>query len=227
MQRLAITGLGAATHNIHLPAYGLCSGRIELVGGCDIDADSRKRFAAVRPGVPVFAGFAEMLGKTRPDVVVICTPPSLHHRQCLDALAAGCHVFCEKPLVESLIEADELIEASASAQRLLVVNSQFPRMKIHAAAKAAIGTEEFGKLLFVHASQTFRPTAETEGVWRSQLVRRVGFEFGVHVFELVRYFFGEEPLRLVAHMHFNTGKVFVRFIGSHADYDRGDWKIDV
>ena len=38
---------------------------------------------------------------------------------------------------------------------------------------------------------------------------------------------GGNKFRLVAHMHFNTGKVFVRFIGSHADYDRGDWKIDV
>ena len=38
---------------------------------------------------------------------------------------------------------------------------------------------------------------------------------------------GGNKFRLVAHMHFNTGKVFVRFIGSHADYDRGDWKKDV
>ena len=38
---------------------------------------------------------------------------------------------------------------------------------------------------------------------------------------------GGNKFRLVAHMHFNTGKVFVRFIGSHADYDRGDWKKDI
>ena len=38
---------------------------------------------------------------------------------------------------------------------------------------------------------------------------------------------GGNKFRLVVHMHFNTGKIFVRFIGSHADYDRGDWKKDV
>jgi len=62
------------------------------------------------------------------------------------------------------------------------------------------GSEKFGELLFIHASQTFRPTAATEAGWRGLKMRRICFEFGIHVFELVRFFFGEEPVHVHAHM---------------------------
>lgn len=198
--RLAIVGLGAVTRNIHLPAYRQLGARLELVGGCDPDAGARAQVEKQYGSLPIFADFAEMLRMTEPEIVAICTPPSLHHRQCLAALERGCHVFCEKPMVETLAQADELIRAAEEAGRQIVVNSQFPSMRIHAAAKECIGTPEFGRLLYLHASQTFRPTAQTEGAWRGQMQRRLGFEFGVHVFELIRFFFGEEPQRVFAHM---------------------------
>src|SRR5205814_1789635 len=81
--------------------------------------------------------------------------------QCLAALKNGCHVFCEKPMAETLAEADDIISAAETAKRHVVVNSQFPFMKIHAAAKTYLGRPDFGRLLFLHASQTFRPTPAT------------------------------------------------------------------
>lgn len=200
MIRLAIAGLGAVTRNIHLPAYAQLPDRVTLAGGCDVQPEAREHFKKAHPSLPVFADFAEMLQATRPDLVAICTPPFLHREQCLAALRQGCHVFCEKPLVETLAEADEIIAAAAAAQRQVVVNSQFPFMQIHLAAKARIGQPDFGRLLFLHATQTFRPTPQTEGTWRREMTRRLGFEFGVHVFELIRFFFAEDPVRLCAHM---------------------------
>ena len=200
MTRLAIVGLGAVTRNVHLPAYKRLGGKISLVGGCDVQEDARASFAKVRPSVPVFSDIDQLLRTTKPDIVSICTPPSLHLRQCLAALENGCHVFCEKPMVETLAEADEIISAAETAKRHVVVNSQFPFMKIHAAAKAYLGRPDFGRLLFLHASQTFRPTPATEAAWRGEMARRLGFEFGVHVFELIRFFFQEDPVRIMAHM---------------------------
>lgn len=200
MIRLAIAGLGQVTQNIHLPAYTKLAGRVELVAGCDVDAGARARLQKRNRSVAVFATFAEMLDACKPDMVAICTPPFLHRPQCLAALEHGCHVFCEKPLVETLAEADEIISAAEAARRHVVVNSQFPFMKIHTAAKAYLGKPDFGRLLFLHASQTFRPTPLTEATWRGEMARRLGFEFGVHVFELIRFFFQEEPVRLLAHM---------------------------
>ena len=198
--RLAIVGLGAVTRNIHLPAYRQLGARLELVGGCDPDAGARAQIQKQHPSLPLFADFDEMLRTAEPEMVAICTPPALHHRQCLAALDCGCHVFCEKPMVETLEQADELIRAAEEAGRQIVVNSQFPAMRIHTAAKECIGRPDFGRLLYLHASQTFRPTAQTEGAWRGKMQRRLGFEFGVHVFELIRFFFDEEPLRVLAHM---------------------------
>ena len=200
MIRLAIAGLGAVTRNVHLPAYNKLARKISLVGGCDVKEDARAGFAKVWPSMPVFSDLDQLLRTTKPEVVSICTPPFLHLRQCLAALENGCHVFCEKPMTETLAEADEIISAAERARRHVVVNSQFPFMKIHAAAKAYLGRPDFGRLLFLHASQTFRPTPATEATWRGEMARRLGFEFGVHVFELIRFFFQEDPVRIIAHM---------------------------
>jgi D-apiose dehydrogenase len=200
MIRLGIAGLGAVTHSIHMPAYARLRKRIALVGGCDPQPAARATFSRQHPSIPVFGDLNEMLRTTDPQIIAICTPPSVHHSQCLAALKRGCHVFCEKPMAETLTEADEIITAAEGAGRQVVVNSQFPFMKIHAAAKACLGKPDFGRLLFLHASQTFRPTRETEAAWRGEMDRRLGFEFGVHVFELIRFFFEEDPLRISAHM---------------------------
>ena len=200
MIRVAIIGLGAVTQNIHLPAYAQLKNRISLVAGCDPNPEARKR-AREHWNLPeVFDDPRKMLEATAPDIVSVCTPPFLHHEQTLLALEHGCHVFCEKPMAESLDQADEIIEASERTNRLVVINNQFPYMKIHLAAKQKIGSPEFGRLLFLHARQTFRPTENTEAAWRGEMQRRLCFEFGVHVFELIRFFFEDSPVKIFAHM---------------------------
>ena len=200
MIRVAIIGLGAVTRNIHLPAYSQLGDQVTVVAGCDTDRTART-LALRKWHLPeVYDHPQEMIEKTRPDVVSICTPPSLHHEQSVLALNYGCHVFCEKPLAESLSQVDEIIQASDRSKRFVVVNNQFPYMNIHMASKKFIGSPEFGRLLFLQAWQTFRPTGITEAGWRSKMKRRVCFEFGVHVFELIRFFFEDNPVRVFAHM---------------------------
>ena len=199
MTSVAIIGLGAAANHIHLPAYAKLGKQVRLVGGCDPNSAARER-AHRKWRLPVFEDPLEMLERTRPDVVTICTPPALHRDQALLALSRGGHVFCEKPVAETLEQADEIARAAEKAFRLVAVNTQFPAMRIHEAAKNAIGTAAFGKLMHLHVWHTMRTDEVTEGGWRGQLRRRLCFEFGVHVFELVRFLFGQNPTRLVAHM---------------------------
>jgi predicted dehydrogenase len=148
----------------------------------------------------VFEDPRAMLEKTRPDIVAVCTPPWLHREHARLALDHGCHVFCEKPFAGNLEQADDVITTAERAGKMVVVNNQFPHMRIHRAAKDAIGSAEFGRLLYFHAWQTMEPTEFTEAGWRGSLRRRLCFEFGVHVFELIRYFFEDTPVRLQAHM---------------------------
>lgn len=198
--RVAIIGLGAVTHNIHLPAYARLPERVQIVAGCDPNPEARA--LAERSGrfPAVYSGVEEMIEKTRPEVVIICTPPAAHSLQTIQALAAGCHVFCEKPMAEDLHQAKAIIRAAEQANRRVVVNTQFPCMQIYRAAKALIGSQEFGRLLFIQAWQQMHPSEQQESGWRSEMERRVCFEFGVHVFALIRYFFDDTPIKVFAHM---------------------------
>jgi D-apiose dehydrogenase len=199
VKRVAIIGLGAVTRNIHLPAYASLAGQVAVVGGSDPDADARTW--ASRHGVPsVFANPREMLDHARPDIVAVCSPPDLHRIHVELALSAGCHVLCEKPLATTLADADAIILAAEKSGLQVVVNNQFPAMLIHRAARDQIGSPEFGRLLYLHAWHTNQPTAHTEAGWRGVMRQRLGLEFGIHVLDLVRFFFGATPTRILAHM---------------------------
>lgn len=191
--RIAIVGLGQAAHNIHLPALKSVSDRFEVVAACDPDQAARERFVGELPSVALYSNLGELLQQEKLDAVDVCSPPAEHGNDVRQALAAGLHVFCEKPLAVSLAEADRMLAESLEADRLLAVNGQFPDMLIHRAARIEIGSPRFGKLRFIQATQSFRTTAETESGWRKQAPRRVTFDFGVHLFDLSAFFFGELP----------------------------------
>ncbi len=200
MIRVALIGLGAASRNLHLPAYARLRDQVSVAAGCDPDTAARKLVGEEWRLPEVYDNPQEMIERTRPDVVSVCTPPSLHRQHCLLALDHGCHVFCEKPLAEDLRQADDIIHASRRTGRMVVVNNQFPYMNVYQASKKLIGSPDFGRLLYLHAWQTFRPTDLTEAGWRGALERRLCFEFGIHVFELIRFFFEDTPTKILSHM---------------------------
>jgi predicted dehydrogenase len=191
--KIALVGLGAAARSIHLPACARLP-EVEVVGGCD---------PAAQPGdfpFPLFRSPEEMLERTRPDVLAVVTPPESHHALARLGLLAGCHVFCEKPFTSDLAEAADLVELSRRLGRWVVVNNQYRFMNVHRGARKQIGRPEFGELLFLDASQTFFVTDRTEAGWRGRDPRRTCKEFGTHVLDLCRFFFGEDPLSVTARM---------------------------
>jgi predicted dehydrogenase len=66
-------------------------------------------------------------------------------------------------------------------------------MATHQAARTEVTSPRFGRLLFLQATQAFRTTDATEAGWRKDAPRRVAFDFGVHLFDLSAFFFGELP----------------------------------
>lgn len=188
--RLAIAGMGQAARSIHIPALRKIP-EAEIIGVFD-PVQSASDF----PSFPTL----EALLATSPDVLVIATPPDSHLPVALKALEAGAHVFCEKPLASSAAEADTLVKAAEKAQRHVSVNSEFPFMAMHLAAAQEIGSERFGSLLFVEVHQTFVVTDETEDGWRSADPQRTFKEFGTHVIDLCKTFFGERPIAMSARM---------------------------
>ncbi|MEU8179432.1 Gfo/Idh/MocA family oxidoreductase [Micromonospora sp. NPDC049044] len=100
------------------------AGRLRLVALVDVQPVQDDPAAPVPPGVEVFTGHRAMLTATRPEVVVICTPPHTHLAIARDALAAGADLLLEKPPVLSLAEHEELTWALAAAGRVAQVGFQ-------------------------------------------------------------------------------------------------------
>ena len=88
-----------------------------------------------------------------------------------------------------------------AAGRQVCVNSEFPFMPMHLAAAREIGSERFGRLLFVEAHQTFVVDArKPRPAGAAQDPQRTFKEFGTHVIDLCKAFFGERPIGMSARM---------------------------
>jgi len=122
--RIAIVGCGDAAHRHYLPPLVALADRAEIAGCCDARLESAERlaeaFRATSSGVAAFDNLDEMLARVRPDAVFNLTPAPLHAQVTAVCLAAGAHVYSEKPIAATLAEADRLIAQAGSAGRLLM-----------------------------------------------------------------------------------------------------------
>ena len=99
----------------HLPDY-------DLVGLVARGATSRERLAdELGSGVATFADFEQAYAETRPDVVSINTYPETHAAIARTAIAGGSHVFVEKPLAETVEQAEQIVELARRHDRKVVV----------------------------------------------------------------------------------------------------------
>jgi predicted dehydrogenase len=195
--RIVYAGLGWATHAFHLPSLGSLPGT-ELVGGCDLSAERRDEWTR-KTGTPSFEDLEDLLAATTPDLVVVATPPDSHADLCVRSLAAGAHVFCEKPFVSSVEEADRVIDAADAAGRQVAVNHEFREKPVFKALRERIESGAAGRLAFCQIWQLMDlPPWEEPVAWRREMTNRTLFEGGVHLVDLMLYLFGEAPLAVYA-----------------------------
>lgn len=115
MLRVAIVGCGKIADS-HAAQIGRIAG-CEIVGVCDREILMAQQLYERFPVGAYFADVREMLGKARPDVVHITTPPESHFDLARLCLERGCHVYVEKPFTLRSDEAERLI-ALANARSL-------------------------------------------------------------------------------------------------------------
>jgi predicted dehydrogenase len=122
-RRVAIAGLGIGRG--HTRAFQNLSDYFEVAAVCDVD-EARARQVADEYQIPFStARYEDLLSREEVDVIDICTPSFLHYDQILQALNAGKHVICEKPLVGSLKELDELIAAEQGSDKRIMPIFQY------------------------------------------------------------------------------------------------------
>jgi predicted dehydrogenase len=181
----------------HLPALKQVPGAV-VVGGADAFEEQRRSWEH-ETGTPAFESLEELADRTGPDVIVVATPPDSHAELCLRAIEEGAHVYCEKPFVESLDEADRVIAAAEAAGRRVAVNHEFREKPIFKAVRDGIASEQYGRLVFCQVWQLMElapwdePTA-----WRAAMANRTLFEGGVHLVDLLLTFYGERPQAVYA-----------------------------
>src|SRR5688500_15134224 len=123
---LALVGIGGYG-NIYLSTL-LDAERngFHLAGAVDPMPTTCKRLGDLHTRqVPLFTSLSQMYARQHPTLVVVSSPIHLHCRHTVEALAAGSHVLCEKPLCVTLGQAQIMLDARDSAGRQVAVGYQW------------------------------------------------------------------------------------------------------
>jgi len=192
---VGIVGVGnnAATH--HMPAYRLLP-NVELIACCATSV-SRAQGGAHRLGLlKAYADVGTMIRAEGLDAVSICSPNDAHHQNTLDALDAGAHVLCEKPMALNPRQAREMCEAAARADRRAMLAYTYRFVPAAKMAKELIDAGELGDLFTFQATYVSAYLADldvpVEKPWKLMSSKGGGVlgDLGSHLVYLTRWWFG-------------------------------------
>jgi len=96
-----------------------------------------------------YADFSEMLAREKLDAVSIALPNNLHCPMTIQAIEAGCHVLCEKPMARNAGEARNMLEAARTHGKKLMINFNSRFTPYCQAVKAMIDSGRLGDIYFV------------------------------------------------------------------------------
>lgn len=188
----AIIG-GGAIHGCHVNAL-LPLPDVKLRALVDIDS-AKGQALATDYQCHFYQDYREMLLDETIDVVHICTPHFEHKAMILAALAAGKHVFSEKPVGMNSEELASLIEAAAHAPGRLGVcyQNRLNPTSLRIRQELAAGT--LGKMLSIKAVLTWSRSGAyyTQSPWRGRLATEGGsllINQAIHTLDLMQWFAG-------------------------------------
>src|SRR5271167_3761690 len=105
--RIGVAGLGYWGPNLARNVDALAGA--ELAWGCDEREEARQRFASLYPRARVTGDLQELLSDSELDAVMLATPVPTHGELAERVLQAGKHCFVEKPLAQSLADAERAV----------------------------------------------------------------------------------------------------------------------
>lgn len=149
--RIALIGSGIIGHYDADTALKVPG--IELVAVCDLYTGRLER-AKEKWGKDLFTtrDYREILNRNDVDAVLICTSDHWHDRISIDAMKAGKHVYCEKPMVHHIQEGQAVIDAQKKTGKVFQVGSQVASSVLTAEAKKIYESGMIGELAYVEAT---------------------------------------------------------------------------
>lgn len=145
--------------------------------------------AAATYGVRALS-FDEVLADPQIDAVSIASPAALHAEHAGRALAAGKHVFVEKPLALGIAEAEEVCALAREHDRRLMVGHLLQYHPVFAALRGIVGRGELGKIRYAYSNRL------SLGKFRSE--ENALWSFAPHDFSMLLSLFGAEPSGVTA-----------------------------
>ncbi|MDD2439972.1 MAG: UDP-N-acetylglucosamine 3-dehydrogenase [Methanosarcinaceae archaeon] len=181
MIRVGVIGTGAMGKN-HVRIYSEMDG-VELAGISDVDRDRVEAMAA-EYGTKPFTDYKEMFSEGL-DAVSVVVPTKLHKQVVFDAFSAGLHVLVEKPIADTLENAELMIKAAKKAGKVLMVGhiERFNPAVIK--LKEIIDAGQLGKIVSISTRRVgpYNPRIRDVGVI---------LDIGVHDIDIISYLYGRK-----------------------------------
>ncbi|MDE3056491.1 MAG: Gfo/Idh/MocA family oxidoreductase [Bacteroidota bacterium] len=197
--RVIVAQAGIANHGRTILNAVRDSGNLKLVACYDPNEEASREVAR-EFSVDRAPDFDALIQRSDVDAVVLATPNHLHYAQAKKAAAAGKHVFVEKPIANTIAEAQEMIRFMNDAGRTLMVGHNTRRRRVFRRAKALLDERRIGTIAAVEANLS-RPAGLQSGVprWKTDPVLcplLPMIQLGIHFVDTISYLFS--PIRKVA-----------------------------
>ncbi|MEW6360003.1 MAG: Gfo/Idh/MocA family oxidoreductase [Planctomycetota bacterium] len=218
--RVGVIGAGQVSQQMHIPGL-LKSPLTDLAAIADV-SEKRRSEAAKQFNIPhVFADYKDLLAMDDLDAVCVALPNFLHCPATVDALNAGKHVLCEKPMAMNRKEAEKMIAAARKKRRIFMIGQNMRFTRDTQLAKKAIASGKIGEPYHARCFLLRRNGIPRIGSWFTQKKYSGGgvlLDLGVHMLDCTLYLMDSFDVATV------TGMTFAKF-GARGLGD-GTWGMD-
>ncbi|QYG92035.1 Gfo/Idh/MocA family oxidoreductase [Iamia sp. SCSIO 61187] len=181
-RRIGVAVVGLGIGRLHLISLAELADRFRVVAVCDLDEERAVEVAGWLKGVRAVTALEEVLAMGDVDVVALCTPPHLHRRQVETCVRAGKDVVCEKPLVGSVREVDELAALEEETGRSITPVFQYRFGRGLQRLRALVDAGRTGRpfVTTVEVAWTRGQGYYDEAAWRGRWATELGGTVTVH-----------------------------------------------
>ena len=189
MTQLAICGLGNIG-KVHLENLRSLRG-CRVVGLFDRNRQNLERLSAGLD-IRAYATADEVFADPEVDAVVVATPSGSHREYAVRAMAAGKHLFVEKPLAGTLADAEAIVAAKSRSDRVVQVGFCERFNVNYMEARRAVLEGRLGRIRAIQSSRT-APYAFSDPSWDLGVL-----DTAVHNFDLILWLMGQRPRSVLA-----------------------------
>ena len=198
--RIGIIGCGGIANGKHMPSIKAVD-RADMVAFCDLIPERAEK-AAKEYGTPdakVYTDYQELLKDPTIDVVHVLTPNRSHAQLTIDALHAGKHVMCEKPMAKTAEDARRMVQAAKETGKKLTIGYQHRHKPESRFLKSVIERGDLGDIYYAKALAIRRRGTPNWGVFLNEYEQGGGplIDIGTHSLDLTLYLMNNYKPRMV------------------------------